>query len=60
MVGHPDAGIGVVVLTNGGPPLAGLALAREIAQLALGGEHGGYWAEVPGTFLPARAASGRP
>ena len=57
MLGDPGARIGVVVLTNGGPPLAGLGLAREIAQLALGGEQGGYWAEVPGTFLPAGAAA---
>lgn len=53
-VAHPDQRIGAVVLTNGGPSLAGLRLAREILHVAIGGEHFGYWEEVPGTFLPAR------
>jgi CubicO group peptidase (beta-lactamase class C family) len=58
MVGYPEHRMGVVVLTNGGPPLAGLELAREIAHEALGGEHYGYWSEVPGTFLPAEDEEG--
>ncbi len=58
MVGYPDSKTGVVVLTNGGPPLAGLTLAREIAHAALGGDHYGYWADVPGTFLPAQGEDG--
>lgn len=53
MVGYPDARLGVVVLTNGGPPLAGLALARDVAHRAIGGEHGRYWMAVPGTGWPA-------
>ncbi len=53
MVGYPDAQLGVVVLTNGGPPLAGLALARDVAHRAIGGEHGRYWMAVPGTGWPA-------
>ncbi|MEN8184325.1 MAG: serine hydrolase domain-containing protein [Myxococcota bacterium] len=53
MVGFPDEQLGVVVLTNGGPSLAGLELSREIAHRAIGGEHGGYWTAVPGTGLPA-------
>jgi CubicO group peptidase (beta-lactamase class C family) len=52
-VGYPEFGMGTVVLTNGGPPPGGLGIAREIAHRAMGGEHFGYWAEVPGTFLPA-------
>ena len=58
MVGYPGHGIGVVVLTNGGPPIAGLELAREVAHEAIGGEHYGYWAEVPGTLLPAKSGDG--
>jgi CubicO group peptidase (beta-lactamase class C family) len=54
MVGYPSKQLGVVVLTNGGPGLAGLTLAREIAHRAIGGEHGRYWMDVPGTGLPAR------
>lgn len=54
MVGYPAERLGVVVLSNGGPSLAGLRLAREIVHRAVGGEHGGYWADVPGTGLPAR------
>jgi CubicO group peptidase (beta-lactamase class C family) len=53
MVGYPSEQLGVVVLTNGGPGLAGLTLAREIAHRAIGGEHGSYWMAVPGTGLPA-------
>ena len=58
MVGYPDSKTGVVVLTNGGPPLAGLTLAREVAHAALGGDHYGYWADVPGTFLPYTGEEG--
>jgi CubicO group peptidase (beta-lactamase class C family) len=32
-----------------------LALAREIAHRAIGGDHGSYWMEVPGTGLPSGA-----
>jgi CubicO group peptidase (beta-lactamase class C family) len=53
MIGYPSEQLGVVVLTNGGPGLAGLTLAREIAHRAIGGEHGSYWMAVPGTALPA-------
>jgi CubicO group peptidase (beta-lactamase class C family) len=52
MIGYPSEQLGVVVLTNGGPGLAGLTLAREIAHRAIGGEHGSYWMDVPGTGLP--------
>jgi CubicO group peptidase (beta-lactamase class C family) len=55
MLGYPSEHLGVVVLTNGGPGLAGLTLAREIAHRAIGGEHGRYWMDVPGTGLPARS-----
>jgi CubicO group peptidase (beta-lactamase class C family) len=55
MIGYPSEQLGVVVLTNGGPGLAGLALAREIAHRAIGGDHGSYWMAVPGTGLPSGA-----
>jgi hypothetical protein len=59
VVGYPAHGVGVVVLTNGGPALAGLELARDAVHRAIGGHHLGYWSEVPGTFLPAGGSRGR-
>jgi CubicO group peptidase (beta-lactamase class C family) len=53
MIAYPEQKIGVVILTNGGP---GLEIASEIAQRAIGGDPHTGWAEVPGTFLPARCA----
>lgn len=58
MVGLPSNGDGVVVLANGGEAAA-LELAREIAARALGGEHRGYWSEVPGTGRPVTQPPGR-
>ena len=59
MVGYPDEQLGVVVLTNGGPGLAGLALARDVAHRAIGGEHGRYWMGVPGTGWPGGGGGGQ-
>lgn len=57
LIGYPVQKIGVVILTNGGPAGAGLAVARKVAHRAIGGQHPLYWTEVPGVFWPSRPVS---